>query len=100
MKNITFIHWLLKLVGDFDSKKISIIFLFLVAYSSFGQQKEYTKILLLMGSRFEFSVVSTDSVNAFRGIQQAIDSIQRIENFTFQHQIRGLDFTFHTSGKR
>ena len=34
-----------------------------------------------MGSRFDISIVSKDSVKAHQGIQAAIDSIQRIENY-------------------
>ncbi len=48
---------------------------------SFSQQKEYSKTLLLMGSRFDISIISKDPVKAHQGIQAAIDSIQRIENY-------------------
>jgi|TARA_R110002111_G_scaffold86995_3_gene136268 FAD:protein FMN transferase len=57
------------------------LFILSVFISAFGfSQEVYTKTLKLMGSRFDISVVASDSIDGHKYITSAIDEITRIEN--------------------
>lgn len=59
-------------------KKISLLFFALSATAIFSQ-KIYRQELKLMGSRFDISVVASDSISGHKFIEIAIDEIIRIE---------------------
>jgi len=54
-------------------------FLFFILSISIHSQQVFQKKLILMGSRFDISVVETDSLKAKKYINTAIDEISRIE---------------------
>ena len=53
--------------------------LFLFQANLSAQNKSYTEVLLLMGSRFEITAVSSNESKAREAIQQGINEIKRIE---------------------
>lgn len=61
-------------------KIISLIVLTLLSATLSGAQpKAYTKVLLLMGSRFEVTAISESDTLAWKGINASIDETRRIE---------------------
>ena len=60
-------------------RKIFIFFLFLIIGNLISAQKVFYKKMLLMGSRFDISVVDIDSASAFEDINIAKNEILRIE---------------------
>ncbi len=60
--------------------KFHSFFLIFFCFSiSVFSQKQYTKVVKLMGSRFDITVVENDSVTANKDIKIAINEIKRIE---------------------
>jgi len=59
----------------------SLLFTFLIGVNSLTAQqlKEYTKTLLLMGSRFEVTAVAESEAIAWKAIEAGISEITRIE---------------------
>lgn len=55
------------------------LFFCLISFTIHAQDKSYTKVLKLMGSRFEITVVAENEVQSNNYIQIAIDEIVRIE---------------------
>lgn len=59
--------------------KTLIAIVFITFFFSLRAQQIYSEKMLLMGSRFDITVVATDSVKARVFIQLAVDEIKRIE---------------------
>ncbi len=59
-------------------KHFLVVFLAFISLSCYSQQT-FKKTLKLMGSRFDITVVSKDSLQASHDINTAVDEIQRIE---------------------
>ncbi|MCM2302751.1 MAG: FAD:protein FMN transferase [Flavobacteriaceae bacterium] len=55
------------------------LFFCLISFTIHAQDKSYTKVLKLMGSRFEITVVAENEVQSSNYIQIAVDEIVRIE---------------------
>ncbi|MBW3521672.1 FAD:protein FMN transferase [Chryseobacterium sp. NKUCC03_KSP] len=60
-------------------KNFSYLFLILSSSSIFAQI-ERSRVVTLMGSKFEITLVDKDSLSAEKNIDRSIDEIQRIEN--------------------
>lgn len=60
-------------------KNFSYLFLILLSSSIFAQV-ERSRLVTLMGSKFEITLVDKDSLSAERNIDKSIDEIRRIEN--------------------
>ena len=60
-------------------KNFSHLFLILLSSSMFAQV-ERSRLVTLMGSKFEITLVDKDSLSAEKNIDRSIDEIQRIEN--------------------
>lgn len=60
-------------------KNFSYLFLILSSSSIFAQV-ERSRLVTLMGSKFEITLVDKDSLSAERNIDKSIDEIRRIEN--------------------
>jgi thiamine biosynthesis lipoprotein len=59
--------------------RLFILFIGLLTYQTIKSQNRYHKQLLLMGSRFDITVVAKDSISGKRYIKMAISEISRIE---------------------
>ena len=62
------------------NKSILASLLIFLSLITLGQKQSHTKVLLLMGSRFELTAVSPDQDKAMKAIEAAITEIKRIEN--------------------
>ena len=60
-------------------QNITTIFLLFLSLTSLGQKESHTKVLLLMGSRFEITAISPNQDNAMKAIEAGIAEIIRIE---------------------
>jgi len=61
-------------------RNITTIFLLFLSLTSIGQKESHTKVLLLMGSRFDITAVSPNRDKAIQAIEAGIEEIKRIEN--------------------
>jgi len=62
------------------NKSILASLLIFLSLITLGQKQSHTKVLLLMGSRFELTAVSPDQDKAMKAIEAGITEIKRIEN--------------------
>ena len=62
------------------NKSILTSLLIFLSLITLGQKQSHTKVLLLMGSRFELTAVSPDQDKAMKAIEAGITEIKRIEN--------------------
>jgi len=60
-------------------RNIATILLVFLSLTSLGQKESRTKVLLLMGSRFELTAISRNQENANKAIEAGITEIKRIE---------------------
>tara|TARA_R110001583_G_scaffold1202_5_gene10060 strand:- start:15976 stop:17019 length:1044 start_codon:yes stop_codon:yes gene_type:complete len=60
-------------------RNTATLLLVFLSLCSLGQKESHTKILLLMGSRFEITAVSPDQDTAMKAIEEGITEIKRIE---------------------
>ncbi len=60
-------------------RNIATILLVFLSLTSLGQKESHTKVLLLMGSRFELTAISRNQENANKAIEAGITEIKRIE---------------------
>ncbi|MRT93684.1 FAD:protein FMN transferase [Ancylomarina sp. 16SWW S1-10-2] len=60
-------------------RNITCILLLFMSLITLGQKESHTKVLLLMGSRFELTAISTDQEEAAKAIDSGIAEIKRIE---------------------
>ncbi|MGZ2369733.1 FAD:protein FMN transferase [Ancylomarina sp. YFZ004] len=60
-------------------RNTATIFLIFLSLISLGQKESHTKVLLLMGSRFELTAVSPNQDDAMKAIEEGITEIKRIE---------------------
>lgn len=62
------------------NKSILTSLLIFLSLITLGQKQSHTKVILLMGSRFELTAVSPDQDKATKAIEAGITEIKRIEN--------------------
>ncbi|MCZ4694733.1 FAD:protein FMN transferase [Ancylomarina euxinus] len=60
-------------------RNITTLLFLIFALNSFGQEESHTKVLLLMGSRFDITAVSPYQEKAQKAIEAGISEIKRIE---------------------
>lgn len=60
-------------------RNITTLLFLIFALNSFGQKESHTKVLLLMGSRFDITAVSPNQEKALSAIEAGISEIKRIE---------------------
>ncbi|WP_372644795.1 FAD:protein FMN transferase [Ancylomarina sp.] len=60
-------------------RNITSLLLLILSLTALGQKESHTKVLLLMGSRFELTAVSPDQEKAIKAIEAGITEIKRIE---------------------
>ena len=60
-------------------RNITTTLLLCLSLISLAQKQSHTKVLLLMGSRFELTAVSPDQDKAMKAIESGIEEIKRIE---------------------
>jgi len=58
---------------------VTSLLLLVASLTTLGQKESHTKVLLLMGSRFELTAVSPDQDKAMKAIEAGIKEINRIE---------------------
>ena len=66
-------------IPEISNSFLVIFFMIVLLPVSFGQLKEVSKSLILMGTSFEISAVHEDEQTAWDGINAGIDEIKRIE---------------------
>lgn len=60
-------------------RNITTLLLLCLSLVAMGQKESHTKVLLLMGSRFELTAISSDQDKAMKAIDLGIEEIKRIE---------------------
>ena len=60
-------------------RNITTLLLLCLSLVTMGQKESHTKVLLLMGSRFELTAISSDQDKAMKAIDLGIEEIKRIE---------------------